>query len=156
MRTKEEIEKLINEVFPNDSASKKEKLSQLLSPENRLNILKDTISIQENMLDITEPLARHGKKFKGGERGQGKKAQEWKNRLSDIARGLESNKLNLDNILKRIENAINDNSIFWEQVHREDELVFFECSDGRLDSRSFKTINNEISNIRKKTHHKVK
>ena len=87
MRTKQEIEKLINEVFPNDSASKKEKLSQLLSPENRLNILKDTISIQEDMLDITEPLAVHGTKFKGGERGQGKKAQEWKNQLIGYASG---------------------------------------------------------------------
>jgi hypothetical protein len=58
MKTDKELKKLINEVFQDDFDDEKRKLVQLLSSENRLSILKDTISVQENMLDIMEPLAK--------------------------------------------------------------------------------------------------
>jgi hypothetical protein len=58
MKTNAEIKKLVNEVFKNDSPAEKKKLIKLLSVENRINRLKHHISIQENMLNITEPLAK--------------------------------------------------------------------------------------------------
>ncbi len=57
MKTKDEIKKLVSEVFQNYSISQKKKIIELLSPENRLSVLKDTISTQNNMLDLMEPLA---------------------------------------------------------------------------------------------------
>jgi len=38
--------------------TEKKKLIKILSIENRVNTLKDNISIQENMLDVMEPLAK--------------------------------------------------------------------------------------------------
>ncbi len=154
MKTDQELKKLIDEVFPNKSGNEKNKLFDLLSIDSRVEQFKDIISIQENMLDITEPLAVHGNKFKGGERGQGKKAQEWKEELYILSQGLEGDRLNFSILLERIKNAINNkNSDFWYEINQDEELVFF--NDG-LDSIKFKSIKNEITNMRKKTHHKAK
>jgi hypothetical protein len=97
-----------------------------------------------------------GAKFKGGNRGQGKKSEEWKYQLSIISEGLDDSRLNFRNILNRIEKAINKNSDFWEDVRHNEELIFFECSDGIPDSVKFKTIKNELTNLRKKTSYKTK
>ena len=94
-----------------------------------------------------EPLVFHGAKFKGGDRGQGKKAQEWREELYIISQGLEGDKLNFNIILKRIEDSIMKDSTFWHEVNKHEELIFFE--DG-LKSVSFKTVKNEITNMRKK------
>jgi hypothetical protein len=100
-----------------------------------------------------------GAKFKGGNRGQGKKAQEWRDELFFLSEGLEGDKLNFNVILKRIEDAIIDedaitySSSFWYKVNRQEELIFF---DDGLESISFKTVKNEIANLRKKISHKTK
>lgn len=57
MKTDEELKKMIDEVFKNDSVAEKKNLMELLSSKNRLDLLKDTISIQNNMLNLMEPLA---------------------------------------------------------------------------------------------------
>lgn len=57
IKTKNDIRKLISEVFPDDPNAEKEKLIHLLSPENRIDLLRDTISVQENTLDMALPLA---------------------------------------------------------------------------------------------------
>jgi hypothetical protein len=58
MKTDIEIKKLVDEVFKNYSATEKKKLIKILSIENRVNTLKDNISIQEDIFDVIEPLAK--------------------------------------------------------------------------------------------------
>ena len=57
MKSDKELKKQIDEVCQNDSVVEKKKLFELLRSKNRLNLLKDTISIQNEMLDLMEPLA---------------------------------------------------------------------------------------------------
>ena len=81
MKTDEELNKLIDSVFPNYSTTKKRKLAKLLSVENRLESLEDMLSIQNDMLDKLEPLAiSEADKKKGS-----KSSREFKQRILEEA-----------------------------------------------------------------------
>ena len=74
MKNKEEIKKMVNEVFPDIPVSEKKYLIKQLSPETRIKILKDTISLQKRSIDLIEPLVMANIRFKKGGASGGKKS----------------------------------------------------------------------------------
>lgn len=157
MRTKQEIKELIALIeVPKWSDEEKEKIVEhIFENERRIEAFVNMHTEPlKNALKITKPITLHGLKFSGGKRGSGQKAKEWKKQLADIAYGLTGNKLNLSNILNRIEKAIDDNNEFWESVDRKKELVFFDINF-ELKSIKFKTIYNEITSLKKVVHSKA-
>ena len=74
MKSKEEIKKMINEVFHDIPVSEKKYLIKQLSPETRIKILKDTISLQKRSIDLIEPLVMANIKCKKGGASGGKKS----------------------------------------------------------------------------------
>jgi hypothetical protein len=74
MKSKEEIKKMINEVFPDIPVSEKKYLIKQLSPETRIKILKDTISLQKRSIDLIEPLVMANIRCKKGGASGGKKS----------------------------------------------------------------------------------
>jgi hypothetical protein len=76
MKSKEEIKKMVNEVFPDIPVSEKKYLIKQLSPETRIKILKDTISLQKRSIDLIEPLVMANIRCKKGGASGGKKSGE--------------------------------------------------------------------------------
>jgi hypothetical protein len=74
MKNKEEIKKMVNEVFPDIPVSEKKYLIKQLSPETRIKILKDTISLQKRSIDLIEPLVMANIRCKKGGASGGKKS----------------------------------------------------------------------------------
>ena len=74
MKRKEEIKKMVNEVFPDIPVSEKKYLIKQLSPETRIKILKDTISLQKRSIDLIEPLVLANIRCKKGGASGGKKS----------------------------------------------------------------------------------
>jgi hypothetical protein len=74
MKRKEEIKKMVNEVFPDIPVSEKKYLIKQLSPETRIKILKDTISLQKRSIDLIEPLVMANIRCKKGGASGGKKS----------------------------------------------------------------------------------
>lgn len=98
-------------------------------------------------------LARRGLSFKESKRGEGYKAQAWRDEIKKIAESVvqDGREVNLPIIISRIQNKVGDES-FWQKViqHNDGTIdCFYTCSNGTQGKVQCSTIDKNLSAIKK-------